>query len=168
MKDFLHFLGEYVLSKDIDSQKHLSAYIIGCGLSGLAAGYFLVSKTFVPGHHVHLLERKSFPGGKYSDNPRKQDTFVMPFVHYLQKHDVRFHYDTNVSDVTCASENGVFIANRIEVNDNGRQCAIDLTESDMVFSTIGAVINAENFVPVGMLSGMLRDKLLEKSLGHIS
>lgn len=162
MHDFLYYLKHVVLSKEIDAQRRLSAYILGCGLPGLAAGYLLVSETFVPGHHVHFLERKSLPGGKYSDKSKKHDTLVMPFVRYLQGQDVRFHYDARVTNIIFGAENGVRMASRIEIEDNGRPCAIDLTDSDMVISTIGTPVDAANFVTVRSLPVMLRDRLLVK------
>lgn len=40
-----------------------SAYIIGSGLAGLTAAFYLLRDAQMKGEHIHLLERRSLPGG---------------------------------------------------------------------------------------------------------
>lgn len=40
-----------------------SAYIIGTGLAGLTAAFYLVRDGQMPGNHIHLLEKLEFAGG---------------------------------------------------------------------------------------------------------
>lgn len=40
-----------------------SAYIVGGGLAGLAAGVFLVRDAQMPGKHIHILEELPVAGG---------------------------------------------------------------------------------------------------------
>lgn len=40
-----------------------SAYIIGTGLAGLTAAFYLVRDGQVKGEHIHLLEKLERPGG---------------------------------------------------------------------------------------------------------
>lgn len=46
--------------KDID-KKH--AYIMGSGLAGLSAAFFLVRDAKMPGENIHILEKDPIPGG---------------------------------------------------------------------------------------------------------
>ncbi len=46
--------------KDIE-QKH--AYIMGSGLAGLSAAFFLVRDAKMPGENIHILEKDPIPGG---------------------------------------------------------------------------------------------------------
>ena len=47
--------------KDVDKK---SAYIIGTGLAGLTAAFYLVRDGQMKGEHIHLLEKQ---GGKSGD-----------------------------------------------------------------------------------------------------
>ena len=42
-----------------------SAYIIGTGLAGLTAAFYLVRDGQMPGNHIHLLEKLELAGGSY-------------------------------------------------------------------------------------------------------
>ena len=46
--------------KDVDKK---SAYIIGTGLAGLSAAFYLVRDGQVKGEHIHLLEKLDLAGG---------------------------------------------------------------------------------------------------------
>ena len=46
--------------KDVDKK---SAYIIGTGLAGLTAAFYLVRDGQMKGEHIHILEKGSLPGG---------------------------------------------------------------------------------------------------------
>ena len=49
--------------KKPEGVENKSAYIVGTGLAGLAAGVFLIRDAQVPGDHVHFLERDPRGGG---------------------------------------------------------------------------------------------------------
>ena len=46
--------------KDVDKK---SAYIIGTGLAGLTAAFYLVRDGQMKGEHIHLLEKSELAGG---------------------------------------------------------------------------------------------------------
>ena len=46
--------------KDVDKK---SAYIIGTGLAGLTAAFYLVRDGQMKGEHIHLLEKLELAGG---------------------------------------------------------------------------------------------------------
>ena len=54
--------------KDVDKK---SAYIIGTGLAGLTAAFYLVRDGQMKGEHIHLLEKQ---GGKSGDFRFKDDS----------------------------------------------------------------------------------------------
>ncbi len=41
--------------------EHKSAYLIGSGLASLSAACFLVRDAQMPGSHIHILEKNTFP-----------------------------------------------------------------------------------------------------------
>lgn len=50
--------------KDVDKK---SAYIIGTGLAGLTAAFYLVRDGQMKGEHIHLLEKLELAGGSCDD-----------------------------------------------------------------------------------------------------
>ena len=48
-------------SEGVDSK---SAYIIGTGLAGLTAAFYLVRDGQMKGEHIHLLEKHELAGGR--------------------------------------------------------------------------------------------------------
>lgn len=49
-----------------DGVERKSAYIIGSGLAGLTAAFYLLRDAQMKGEHIHLLERRLLPGGSAS------------------------------------------------------------------------------------------------------
>lgn len=161
MKNYIIYLRMLTEKADLQERTSQTAYILGAGLSGLAAAYMLVSKTVIPGRHIHVLEKESLPGGKYRDSRGRYEQYVLPFLRYLQWHDVRFHYDTAVTNVVFGTMNNSRIASQIELQNCGRVDVIGLTEDDHVISTIGTRIDARNYVSVGTFPIALRERLLQ-------
>lgn len=68
------------------------------------------------------------------------ESMILPMVKYLESFGVQFHYGVKVVnvkfDITDARKQAV----RIDVIDNGRESAIDLTENDLVFITNGGCV----------------------------
>ena len=161
MKNYIIYLRMLTEKADLQERTSQTAYILGAGLSGLAAAYMLVSKTVIPGRHIHVLEKESLPGGKYRDSRGRYEQYVLPFLRYLQWHDVRFHYDATVTNVVFGTLNHSRIASQIELQNCGRIDMIGLTEDDHVISTIGTRIDAKNFVSIDRFPVALRDRLLQ-------
>ncbi len=46
-----------------EGAEHKSAYIIGTGLAGLTAAFYLVRDAKLPGNHIHVLEKLDLAGG---------------------------------------------------------------------------------------------------------
>ncbi len=65
------------------------------------------------------------------------ESLILPLVRYLEGHGVCFHYGTRVVSVGFDVREGKKTARRIELAVNGSAEAVDLTEDDLVFITLG-------------------------------
>ena len=54
-----------------------SAYIIGTGLAGLTAAFYLVRDGQMPGNHIHLLEKLELAGGSCDGHKDVHKGFYM-------------------------------------------------------------------------------------------
>ncbi len=50
-------------SRKAEGRRQKSAYIIGTGLAGLTAAFYLVRDGQMKGEHIHLLEKLELAGG---------------------------------------------------------------------------------------------------------
>ena len=55
-----------------------SAYIIGTGLAGLSAAFFLVRDGQMKGEHIHLLEKLDIAGGSCDGRAVPGSGFYIP------------------------------------------------------------------------------------------
>lgn len=161
MNNFLIYLQMLMEQTETRDRNCKTAYVLGGGVTGLAVAYLLVSKSGIPGRHIHILEKEEKAGGKMRNNEKKAEQCVVPFLRYLQMQDVRFHYDTEVKNVVFGIRNTRRMAVEIEIEDNGVDETIGLTEDDHVFSTIGTRIDAENYVSVLRFPASIRDRLVQ-------
>ena len=70
------------------------------------------------------------------------ESMVLPMTKYLQEHGVQFHFNTKVMNVAFDIRGSRKLAKTIELESDGREDRIDLTEDDFVFYTNGS--NVEN------------------------
>ena len=68
------------------------------------------------------------------------ESMILPMVKYLESFGVQFHYGVKVVNVKFDITDARKQAARIDVIDNGRESAIDLTENDLVFITNGGCV----------------------------
>ena len=61
--------------KDVDEK---SAYIIGTGLAGLSAAFYLVRDGQMKGEHIHLLEKLDLAGGSCDGRKDLNKGFYQP------------------------------------------------------------------------------------------
>lgn len=73
------------------------------------------------------------------------DSFIMPLVKYLEKHNVDFQYNVKVSNVIFDIKGGKKAAKQILCKRNGKDETIDLTENDLVFVTNGSNVDNSTF-----------------------
>lgn len=63
-----------------------SAYIIGTGLAGLTAAFYLVRDGQMPGNHIHLLEKLELAGGSCDGYKDVHKGFYMRGGHEMDNH----------------------------------------------------------------------------------
>lgn len=90
-------------------------------------------------HHIGgLPDFKALRFTRYN----QYESMILPMVKYLEDHDVQFHFNTKVMDVRFDIQPGRKLAKRIELEREGKQEFIGLTEDDLLFITNGS--NVEN------------------------
>lgn len=68
------------------------------------------------------------------------ESMILPMIKYLEDHDVQFHYNIKVMNVEFDLKPGCKQATRIELQRDGQQEFVDLTENDLVFITPGGCV----------------------------
>lgn len=68
------------------------------------------------------------------------ESMILPMIKYLEDHGVQFHYNIKVMNVEFDLKPGCKQATRIELQRDGQQEFVDLTENDMVFITPGGCV----------------------------
>ena len=68
------------------------------------------------------------------------ESMILPMIRYLEDHGVQFHYNIKVMNVEFDLQPGCKQATRIELERDGQQEFIDLTENDLVFITPGGCV----------------------------
>ncbi len=68
------------------------------------------------------------------------ESMILPMIKYLEDHGVQFHYNIKVMNVEFDLKTGCKQATRIELQRDGQQEFVDLTENDLVFITPGGCV----------------------------
>ena len=68
------------------------------------------------------------------------ESMILPMIKYLEDHGVQFHYNIKVMNVEFDLKPGCKQATRIELQRDGQQEFVDLTENDLVFITPGGCV----------------------------
>lgn len=68
------------------------------------------------------------------------ESIILPMIKYLEDHGVQFHYNIKVMNVEFDLKPGCKQATRIELQRDGQQEFVDLTENDLVFITPGGCV----------------------------
>ena len=90
-------------------------------------------------HHIGgLPDLSALKFAKYNT----YESFILPMVKYLEAHDVKFQYNTTVTNVIFDIKGNKKVASKIVCQHDGREEYIDLIEDDLVFVTNGS--NVEN------------------------
>lgn len=86
-------------------------------------------------HHIGgLPDFSALKFTKYN----QYESLILPMVKYLEAHNVRFQYDTKVTNVIFKKEGEKKLASQIVCLHDGREERIDLMEDDLVFVTNGS------------------------------
>ncbi len=73
------------------------------------------------------------------------ESLIMPMVKYLETNNVRFQFNTRVTNVLFDIKNGTKTAKKIVCISDGKEQNIDLTENDLVFITNGSCTENSTF-----------------------
>lgn len=68
------------------------------------------------------------------------ESMILPMIKYLEDHGMQFHYNIKVMNVEFDLKPGCKQATRIELQRDGQQEFVDLTENDLVFITPGGCV----------------------------
>lgn len=68
------------------------------------------------------------------------ESMILPMIKYLEDHGVQFYYNIKVMNVEFDLKPGCKQATRIELQRDGQQEFVDLTENDLVFITPGGCV----------------------------
>ena len=68
------------------------------------------------------------------------ESMILPMIKYLEDHGVQFHYNIKVMNVEFDLKPGCKQATRIELQRDGQQEFVDLTENDLVFIAPGGCV----------------------------
>ena len=68
------------------------------------------------------------------------ESMILPMTKYLEERGVQFHYGAKVVNVEFETQGKRKLARKIDVIQDGREDAIDLTENDLVFITNGGCV----------------------------
>lgn len=68
------------------------------------------------------------------------ESMILPMIQYLKSFGVQFHYNTKVVNVAFDIQKGKKVAKRVDLLEEGKEGAIDLTEDDLLFITNGGCV----------------------------
>ena len=89
---------------------------------------------------VHMISGMHDLSGITFTRYNQYESFIVPWVKWLEGHGVTFVYDTRVTNVLFDITAQRKVARRIEWLTAGKRGARDLTENDLVFMTIGSPV----------------------------
>ena len=89
---------------------------------------------------VHVISGMHDLSGITFTRYNQYESFIVPWVKWLEGHGVTFVYDTRVTNVLFDITASRKVARRIEWLTAGKRGARDLTENDLVFMTIGSPV----------------------------
>ena len=89
---------------------------------------------------VHMVSGMHDLAGITFSRYNQYESFILPVVKWLQEHGVTFVYDTRVTNVLFDITAQRKVARRMEWLTAGKRDALDLTENDLVFMTIGSPV----------------------------
>src|SRR5208337_1306168 len=89
---------------------------------------------------VHVISGMHDLSGITFTRYNQYESFIVPWVKWLEGHGVTFVYDTRVTNVLFDITANRKAARRIEWLTAGKRGARDLTENDLVFMTIGSPV----------------------------
>ena len=92
-------------------------------------------------HHIGGLP--DFSALKFSKY-NQYESFVLPLIKYLTEKGVTFQYDTDVRDIDFSHRNGEIRATAIHWTREGAEETQELGEHDLVFTTIGSLVDNSN------------------------
>ena len=95
----------------------------------------LYIKRFI--HHVGGLP--DFSALRFT-RYNQYESMILPMVRYLEKANVQFHYNTQVTHVSFDCRGGRKMATQLQLVQDGKRVAVDLTENDLVFITPGGCV----------------------------
>ena len=93
-------------------------------------------------HHIGGLP--DFSALKFT-RYNQYESLILPMVKYLESHNVRFQYDTKVTNVLFDITPGKKVAKQILCLHDGKEEAIDLIEDDLVFLTNGSCTDSSAY-----------------------
>lgn len=70
---------------------------------------------------------------------------ILPVVKFLEGHGVRFHYNTQVTNILVDTIGDKKVAKTIELIVDGRKETVTLTENDLVFVTNGSITESSTY-----------------------
>ncbi|MDR3551540.1 MAG: oleate hydratase [Clostridia bacterium] len=93
-------------------------------------------------HHIGgLPDFSALKFTKYN----QYDSLILPMVKYLESRNVRFHYNTIVTNVIFDIHGKKKVAVRIDCLHDGKEESIDLIEDDLVFVTNGSHVDNSSY-----------------------
>lgn len=73
------------------------------------------------------------------------ESMILPMIKYLKSNGVQFHYNTKVVNVEFDIDGETKMAKRVIILRDGKEDAIDFTENDLIFITIGGCVENSTF-----------------------
>jgi oleate hydratase len=133
-----------------------SAYVIGTGLAGLTAAFYLVRDGQMKGEHVHVLEKLPIPGGSTDGIHDPSKGFIMRGGREMDNH-FEVMWD---------------VFRDVPSRDNPNVSVLDdyywLNKKDPNYSLCRAThsIGAKTPIPIGSSPWTLKPKRIDQALSH--
>lgn len=86
---------------------------------------------------IHLTDTLSDLSGLRFTKFNQYESLILPLVKYLEKHNVKFMYNTLVTNIEFNIDNDKKVATKIICSTDGKDSSLNLTENDLVFVTLG-------------------------------
>ena len=93
-------------------------------------------------HHVgKLADMSALKFTRYN----QYESLITPLVRWLEKNNVKFHFDTRITNVVVDCKTKKKVAKKIEMIKSGRSKEISLTPDDLVFVTNGSITESTTY-----------------------